>query len=283
MQDPLVQNTINASIQLTSIIKPDYASSFENAGKQFKVFWKILLLIGAVNLVIGYIFQIPFYTNIINTNQSFESMLANLWQYILLIIVMIIVSEIFSYGYILATLKAARSEKPSILDLFRPFKIFFPVIFSFILLCMIIFAGFMLLIIPGIIFACRLAFVPYLVVDKNKGVFSAISESWKMTKGHFWTIFLIGLTTMGVGVIIFFTYFMVFTIASGGDIFQTQTPNMTAGQIFFNILCLPIGLFIALVVGSLYHAIKIEKNMETQTNFKTPASNNESPVNNGTV
>jgi len=68
-----------------------------------------------------------------------------------------------------------------------------------------------LLIVPGIIFACRLAFVRYLVVDRNMDPVSAIKESWRMTRSHAWDIFALGLLAipitiaglicLGVGVI----------------------------------------------------------------------------------
>jgi uncharacterized membrane protein len=49
--------------------------------------------------------------------------------------------------------------------------------------------GFVLFIIPGVIFACRLAFVPYLVMDKGLDPVAAIEKSWFMTRGHGWRIF----------------------------------------------------------------------------------------------
>ena len=44
-------------------------------------------------------------------------------------------------------------------------------------------------IVPGIIFACRLAFVRYLVMDKGLDPVAAIEKSWFMTRGHGWRIF----------------------------------------------------------------------------------------------
>ena len=49
--------------------------------------------------------------------------------------------------------------------------------------------GIVLFLIPGIIFACRLAFVPYLVMDKGLDPVAAIEKSWFMTRGHGWRIF----------------------------------------------------------------------------------------------
>jgi hypothetical protein len=49
-------------------------------------------------------------------------------------------------------------------------------------------AGFILLVIPGIIAVVRLTFAPMaLVVDGERGT-SAISRSWRLTSGHFWRV-----------------------------------------------------------------------------------------------
>ena len=71
--------------------------------------------------------------------------------------------------------------------------------------------GIVFLIVPGIILACRLAFVPFLVVDKKLDAVKAVEESWRMTRGHGWTIFLMaimvipiaiaGFAALGIGII----------------------------------------------------------------------------------
>jgi membrane-anchored glycerophosphoryl diester phosphodiesterase (GDPDase) len=53
--------------------------------------------------------------------------------------------------------------------------------------------GIIMLIVPGIIFACRLAFVPYLVIDREMELTEALNKSWEMTKGYGWDIFLMGI------------------------------------------------------------------------------------------
>jgi len=56
--------------------------------------------------------------------------------------------------------------------------------------------GIVFLIIPGIIVACRTAFVSYLVMDKKMDPIVAIEESWRMTKGIGWTIFFMGIASV---------------------------------------------------------------------------------------
>jgi uncharacterized membrane protein len=61
--------------------------------------------------------------------------------------------------------------------------------------------GFFALIIPGIIIACRLAFVSYLVMDKKLDPIEAVERSWKLTKGHGWKVFFMAI--MSFFIIIF--------------------------------------------------------------------------------
>jgi uncharacterized membrane protein len=116
------------------------------------------------------------------------------------------------YGLAYAALKAARGEKPEVTDMFEGFKTYLNVVAASLLVSVIVVVGLVLLIVPGIIFACKLAFVPYLVMDRKMEATEAIRTSWSMTDGRAGTIFLIGLLAIpifiagalcfGVGVII---------------------------------------------------------------------------------
>lgn len=63
------------------------------------------------------------------------------------------------------------------------------IVLSYLLVAAIVIMGFILLIVPGIIFAIRLAFVPYLVMDKGLEPVAAVEKSWNMTRDHGWAIF----------------------------------------------------------------------------------------------
>ena len=58
--------------------------------------------------------------------------------------------------------------------------------------------GFVCLVIPGIILAIGLSFVPYVVVERGLGPIEAMKESWRITKGHKWTLFQLGLVFLGI-------------------------------------------------------------------------------------
>ena len=124
----------------------------------------------------------------------------------------ILINGPVEYGVAFAYLKAARGDKLEIKDMFEAFNNYWNAVLASLLVFVIIVIGLVLLIVPGIIFACKLAFTPYLVVDRKMAVIEAIKESWRMTGGYAWKVFLIGLLAIpifiaglicfGVGVII---------------------------------------------------------------------------------
>lgn len=95
----------------------------------------------------------------------------------------------FEYGAKYLYLKAVRGDAVEIKQIIKPFDNYLNVILANLLTGAIIIFGFFLLIIPGIIFAVKLSFVPYLVIDKGLDPVEAVKQSWEMTKGVSWTIF----------------------------------------------------------------------------------------------
>lgn len=106
------------------------------------------------------------------------------------------------YGVSWVFLKLIRREDFDVSDVFAGFKDnYLNVILANLLVAAIVIAGILFLIIPGIIFACKLAFVPYLVMDKKMDAVDAVKTSWNMTKGYTWTIFLIGLLAIPIAIL----------------------------------------------------------------------------------
>jgi uncharacterized membrane protein len=104
-----------------------------------------------------------------------------------------------SYGMAYVFLKVIRGEPFDIADMFDCFKSnYLNVVLANLLVVAIVIAGIVVFIIPGIIFACKLAFVPYLIMDKKLEVIEAVKTSWNMTRGHAWTIFFIGLLSIPI-------------------------------------------------------------------------------------
>lgn len=112
------------------------------------------------------------------------------------------------YGASYIYMRAARKQKVQLKDIQVGFYYYLNVIFARLLTVFLVGLGFVLLIIPGIIVACRLAFVQYLVVDKGLDPVQAVQESWKMTKGHGWKIFGMALLAIPIVIAGFLAFFV---------------------------------------------------------------------------
>jgi hypothetical protein len=120
--------------------------------------------------------------------------------YILLNVFTFVVNAVIGIGLVRISLEFIDNKKPEFSDLFytKPLVSF---ILSSLIRGVITFIGFILLIIPGIIFSIRLQFVPYLVVDKNLAPVEAIKESWEMTKGNTWNLLFFGILLFLINVL----------------------------------------------------------------------------------
>lgn len=116
------------------------------------------------------------------------------------------------FGALYVYLRAARAETPRVGDLFEAFRsAYWQSILTHVLFTALVGLGLVLLVVPGIIVATRLSFVAFLVVDEHLDAPSAVRESWRRTRGHAGTIFLVwllgiplaigGLLLLGVGII----------------------------------------------------------------------------------
>jgi len=144
---------------------------------------------------------------------------------------------IFSYGVDWMYLKAIRDQEIDIKEMFIGFSNYVNIILAHLLATAIIGIGFILLIVPGIFFACRLVFVPYIVMDRNLDAVKAVEKSWKMTAGHGWKIF-------GMGVLSFFIIVLGFFMLIVG--------------------LFPAAMWVSSAFASLYHSIDHQEKMELE-------------------
>jgi uncharacterized membrane protein len=113
-----------------------------------------------------------------------------------------VISEIVGMGILRINLKFVDGTKPRFADLFVfDWRAIFNYILAAIMSGIIIGVGFILLIIPGIIFAIKLQYVGYLVVDKKLRPVEAIKKSWAMTKGNVRHLFVLGLALLGINIL----------------------------------------------------------------------------------
>ena len=145
----------------------------------------------------------------------------------------VLIWPVLSYGAHLVSLKLIRDDKADVREVFYGFKTnYLNIILAHLLTTAIVIIGLILLIVPGIVFLCRLSFVPYLVMDKGLDPVEAVEKSWVMTRGHGFRIFWLYLSTIPVAIV--------------------------------GILILIVGIFVTLpLVGcafsSLYHAIDLHE------------------------
>jgi hypothetical protein len=144
-----------------------------------------------------------------------------------------LVAPVFQFGSDLMFVQAVRREKPEFETLIQGFKEnYLSIILANLLVVALVVLGFFALIIPGIIIACRLVFVPIIVMDKKLDPIEAVEYSWKLTRGHGWTVFFMGFTS--IFIILF-------------------------GLILFIIGIFPAIMWVASSFASLYQSILLEK------------------------
>ena len=199
---------------------PGVGSSYRNGWRQlWKYFLELLLII-----ILAFVISLPAGSGQFGDNFGILVILAIAYG--------ILILGPIEYGVAFAYLKAARGDKLKIKDIFGAFQNYWNAVLANLFVDVIIFIGLILLIVPGIIFACKLAFTPYLVVDRKMEVIEAVKESWRMTGGHAWKVFLIFLLAIPIGI---------------------------AGLIFFGVGIIVAIMWVSLAVASLYYAVGLSR------------------------
>lgn len=101
---------------------------------------------------------------------------------------------VVDYGISFIFLQGVRGDKVQIQSVFDGFKNYVNIILASLLVFGLVIIGLIVFIVPGIYVACRLAFVSYLVMDEGLDPVGAVEASWRLTKGHAFKIFLLGVT-----------------------------------------------------------------------------------------
>ena len=239
------------------LLKPGVGSSYGNGWRQLWKNFGYLLLTGiivfALTVIVGFIIGLIFIFGYIDSIQDFTGVSpwttdsSSTWflQIVNGVANVVYFTPVF-FGLVFVYMTAARGEKVEIENIFAAFKnygnvivvgVIFFVLFTIVpLLISLLHNGLWILgVILTIIWTifsiylyCKLAFVPYLLLDKKMKATESIETSWRMTNGHGWKVFLIGL----LGVPITIAGFICLII---GSIIST--------------------MWIIMALGSLYHAV----------------------------
>jgi hypothetical protein len=103
------------------------------------------------------------------------------------------VVPVFKYGRDMTFVQAVRKIKPDFELLVKGFwQNYLHIVLANLLVGALVVMGCFALLIPGIIIACRLVFVSFIVMDKKLDPIEAVELSWKLTRGHGWRIFAMG-------------------------------------------------------------------------------------------
>lgn len=149
----------------------------------------------------------------------------------------LLLQQPIEYGAAFAFLLAARGESFEVKRMFEVFKNWGNAVLANILQAVIVGVGVVFLIVPGIIFGCKLAFVPYLIVDRRMDAVAAIKESWRLTSGHAWKVFgigfvamflaLAGLLLIGVGILLSIMWIRL----ASATLYWSVTASMPGAQL----------------------------------------------------
>ena len=132
---------------------------------------------------------------------AFMGLIALLYYFLLL--------PVFKFGAKMMFVQAARQVTPDFDMLISGFRRnYLNIVLANLLLTALIGIGIVFLLVPGIILACRLVFTPYLVMDRNLDPIKAAEESWRLTRGHGWTIFLMGFISFFIYIAGFICFFI---------------------------------------------------------------------------
>ena len=223
-----VTESLNSKLMVTILNNEKY-DFYPDAGNSYSVGWKVIWIYFVELLVVSIVYML------LSGPVSFAQWKVDSFEWYLLPMVMfgiaygVFVAGPIGYGAKWVFLKAVRGERVEIRDIFAVFqKNYWNAVIANIVVGVIVGMGIIMLIVPGIIFACRLAFVPYLVVDQEMDVMDALRVSWDMTRGYGWQIFLMG--------------FLAFWIVIGG------------------LICLFVGVFISAMwistaFAAMYHSV----------------------------
>ena len=106
-------------------------------------------------------------------------------------ILSLVINSVLSLGIVSIMLRLVDGKKAEFKDLYYTTKLFNFILASLIR-TVITLVGFLLFIIPGIIFSIKFQYVEYFIVDKKMDAIDAIKASWEITKGVKWNLFLFG-------------------------------------------------------------------------------------------
>ena len=184
-------------------MKTPKATAFGRVGYGWQQLWKYFLHLFLIGLVVV-VASAP--TNAFIGGEHLLVTAGSVALNALVAAYAILVLPVVTFGSDWMYLRFMRDERANVAEVFTGFKKnYLNIVLANLLVFAICGIGFVVFVIPGIIFACRLAFVRYLVMDKGLDPVAAIEKSWTMTRGHGWRIFgmyLLSILLVCIGILL---------------------------------------------------------------------------------
>ncbi len=141
------------------------------------------------------------------------------------VIIGLLLSTLVTLASAKISLDAANNKKLSLDSLKGTTTHYLSFLVLSILISLIVMAGLVLLVVPGVIWAIQFSMAPYLVIDKQMNPIDAMKESSRITKGKKWQLFLFGLTLIGMN--------LLGALALGIGLFATIPTSMVADALIY--------------------------------------------------
>ncbi len=155
--------------------------------RKWWTYYKVLIIVSLVQFPLALLVQvIPELLQGSDPNAGFVSLLS-----FILTIGLNIISIIIAFGWMRVLLKMSRNGVFSIQDFKVTAGQFFRYYLGSLLYGFIVLGGFLLFIIPGIIWLVKYKYTLFLIVDKGMGPIDALRTSSVMTKDIKWRLFLL--------------------------------------------------------------------------------------------
>ncbi|MFA5039461.1 MAG: hypothetical protein WC732_07250 [Candidatus Omnitrophota bacterium] len=154
--------------------------------KHFWLFTGLLVLIGIIQGIENYFSDDKFHGSPVSA---------------LITMIFWVLDVIVQIGFLKVLLNLHDGKGFKFSDLFSQWRLFFKYIFGAIVYGLIVLAGLILLIVPGIMWAVRFQLYTYFIVDKKAGPIEALKLSAQATKGSRTELFWFDLACFGAAIL----------------------------------------------------------------------------------
>ncbi len=230
--------TISTSLDFFGLLKLSISQFFQNLGYLI-IFWLVevgISLISVIPLIIGLAF--------IAAQNTVLGTIITVIGAILGVLVLVIL-QAAGLCQIQSIIDSSHKSIRGLLSLGR--KLALPLFLTLLLLGLITGLGYLLLIIPGLIFSVWFTFVVVIMINENVWGLAALKSSRNLVKGRFWKV----AGYSGLCLILTFIYSLVVSLLA-----SIIPGGKWIGQLISSILNVPVQTISLLFIYNLYHELK---------------------------